>query len=816
MPDEDVTLQNFLDMHPGLAELSGLWRRSGDPLEQFRNCLLLMEALAKETRIWLFSRLAASGEFPRQFLTPRAAGVFGTDVGFLQQFQNHRFLSQLAGAEPPRDDGFVPLRGVIGVFKNYHEQYDEASFKRALTRFPLNREDTWLATLGHFVTCRNLEGHQVSQVDSGGAPIIITARIRECASGLAESLARWVPWMIRQAANTLGGYRLRSRGEVSSDNHYALHALCEKQGFSTSTATTWYVLCDDRRQPLELFSRLETDEQIRAAVKRLDDGTESALFDSAAKGVLLPLIGPAFGLPDQPNSPGAKEVIQRARDVIGDPRFESSNDSLKDFLARIIAARLNFAVPDLASPSRRQGNTSARLAGDLASLALHASMSLGRSMSTSGSPLTGGSEALTQQDIEMLSKRISDVIATIRTLTKEVPANERIDLGADGVEELLQWLRDEVTDGHLSLTTVARLADMVWHALRWDAPLYPDAEALDVQLWLGTPRDANTRRAIYDRTPASSGAALLIDPAKLAEYFEGWSRRLEKTMSEALSEARGWWRDPHGFVAEAMAECLEKRRGTPLGTEKPEDKENVFIVDATFDRRICLALAEARVPAAVVYPVDLEDIHKQKFPGWAIRRFPAPEKQVFEEYSILWDGIGRAIYFQDVPRVIVIKPFGAPLEPIDQLASAAKTAIDEFSAKSLPLDIANRITVKRRYLFDDVSILNDLVRRQDSMPPGFRDALHQPYSNPFELYFLGYSLEEYGRRARMLADVRPTGWDGVSTSGSLLYFSEPPPSGLVSPYLKGAGIDHYDMSLRTAMHELDLRLGRRGRAGAGR
>ncbi|MEA2416618.1 MAG: hypothetical protein QOI58_3275 [Thermoanaerobaculia bacterium] len=818
MPD-DLALEDFLRMNADLGKLFGIWRESREAVDEFKNCLLLMELLAKETRIWLFSKLAASGDLPGEFLTPRAAGAFGTDLNFLQQAK--RFFSGLAGSKPEAKDNFVPLEGVIRIFKNYGENYDKASFKRDLERLPQDSHETWLTTLGHFVTCRNLDGHQVSQLDSYGAPIIITERIREFAPFFAEANRQRVPWMVRQAASEFGSYKLRSREDVSGDNHYALHELREKQGFSSSIAGTWYVLSDERRRPVDLFARLETEEQISSAVRRLADLTESVLFDSAENGALLPLIGPAFGSPDQPDSPGARQVVQRAQNVIGDPKFESLNE----FLRGVLSDRLNLEIPDFKSASRQSCDIKARLVADLAILASQASKSFGSSLSISGAPLTGRCETLVAQaEIDAISKCIADVFETLGKLKKDIQEKHRIDLGADAIDDFLHWLREEVTDCRLSLTSVIRLSYLVWHSLRWDAPLYPDSQALDLQLYLGTPRLKNTRLPIYDPTPFSSGAALLLDPLKLADYLEGWSKRMEDTISTALIEARRrGWQDPYELVAKAMALCLKMRAGVPLASEIPGDKENVFIVDATFDQRICIALEEVKAPAAVVYPVDLVDRYDRKYPAWAIRRFPPPERPQqagphwdgIDEHSILWQGIGRGILYQDKPRIIVIKPFGAPRERIDQLAKTARVAKEKLCPReaTLPIEFEN-IAVKRRYLFDDVSILKDLVRKQDSMPPGFRTALHTNYGGPFDLYFLGYALEEYGRRARMLADVRPSEDDGMDSRKNGLYFSQPPPSGLVCLYLERAEIAGYGTPLRSAMQELELRLERHEREGA--
>jgi hypothetical protein len=820
---DDLRREDFLHIHRDLQQLWNAWRESraaNNSIEAFENCYLLMQLLASETRIWLFSRLSSRGELPRTIVPPRADCAFGSEVNFLNRLKHHPSMSALAVSRPDGSDRFISLASVLMLFNQYaeysHSDLRGERVKLAFDQLAKDSHDTWLDSLELFVRFRNLDDHPTNQLDSRGAPIVITKRLKVFAPLIADAMGDWIPWMVRQAAIAFGSYKLRSKEEVAAENHFALHNLRVRQGFDLSSAHKWYVYYDEKGTPVELFARLETNEQISNVVKRLADDTESALFKSAARGRLLPLIGPAFGLPDQPYSPGAAEVLQRARDIVGEERFES----VEEFLKSVIADRLNLPIPSLASASRQSCDTKARLAGELALLASHASRSFGNSLSASGLPPTGGSEALDPTEAGAISDRIADVSAAVRAFNKDILESNLIDLGADGIVDFLNWFGDEVRAGRLSLASVVRLADLVWHALRWDAPLYPDSEALDVQLWLGTPRLKDSRRPMYGRAPASSGAALLIEPPKLIDYLEGWSLRTELTIRNALIEARRKeWQAPHELVAKAMVLCLEVRQGVSPDSGGFGTK-NVFVVDATFDQRMYEALEDAGAARAVVYPVDMVDNRGDKYPAWAIHRsLPVDNRDGLDEYSILWAG-GRTIDKQDVPRVIVIKPFGAPLELTENLSDAA------MKAKNLcpgPLHFEwpkNYISVKHRYLIDDVSILKDLVSTTDSMPPGFRDTLHSDYgNNPFELYFLGYALDEYGRRAHMLADVRPLEDRSLESTDRQYhterqhYLSQPPPSGLVCLYLERAGIVQYSTSLRKAMEDLALRLGRYEREG---
>ena len=826
MPDNVFLLEEFIvNAHKNLQDCWQVWKKSlkaRNAVDEAKKCAELVETLARETRIWVFSKLADSRELPDNLTPPSARSVFGREVEFLDRFRENPSVGDLLGAKPDgASSGFVPLQRVYELVTAYDEDSDRAAedIKRRFGQLEKSNQQTWLTMLHEFVPFRNLDSHRTNQLDSDGAPVTVIEDLERVAPLIAQAMRERVPWMMLQAAARFGSYEVQSRDDVKRDSHETVYELRRDKAFDSTRAGHWYARYDDEHNLVELFPRLESDAQVRTVVRDpAADSAESALFNSAKTGCFLPLIGPAFGLPDLPDSPGATEVLRRAWDVVSDDRYEP----LKGFLTRVVSDRLNLVdIPDLtpAAP-KRCDDLRARLVGELADLASKATMALGRSLSKSGSPLTGKSEVLDEDEAVALSKRIKEVSEVVRTLSRTIPETDCIDLGAYAIEQSLRDLNnDEVRDNRLSLNSVSWLDDLVWHALRWDAPLYPDSEALDLQLLLGARRSDNRRGAILGRSPASSGAALVIEPQKLVEYLESWSRRIEKRMRAAVigAKSRGW-KDPYETLAKAMVLCLEMRqKGTTADSEQRFDqRRNVFIVDATFDQRMCTALEQERAMGAVVYPVDIVDADNNKYPVWAMRRFPRPVN-ADDETSILWDNCGRTIDWQDVPRIIVLKPFGAPLERIDQLEDAQRRAQRELNNLNFPVpeERQKSTVIQRRYLFDDVSILRDMVRRQDSMPPGFRHTIHDYTDRMFELYFLGYAIDEYGRRARIVADVRPEDDDGreKDSRGKPRFVSHPPPNELVFHYLMRAGFADYDTPLPTAMRDLALSLEQSKREG---
>ena len=77
------------------------------------------------------------------------------------------------------------------------------------------------------------------------------------------------------------------------------------------------------------------------------------------------------------------------------------------------------------------------------------------------------------------------------------------------------------------------------------------------------------------------------------------------------------------------------------------------------------------------------------------------------------------------------------------------------------------------------------------MPPGFRQVIHDTNERSLEPFFLGYSFNETGLRARMLVDIRPVDDYVRASRPEPRFHSEPAPAGLAYCYLQRAGfVDH--------------------------
>ncbi|HEY6219847.1 MAG TPA: hypothetical protein VIV65_07295, partial [Gemmatimonadaceae bacterium] len=778
MPKSLVILDDFITAHKNLQVSWQVWRKASktprNASDEVKRCGELMEMLARETRIWILSKLADLGPLPSGLVPPSAKSSFGQELHFLRGLRTHPSLCKLADSSPDASYSFVQLKKVEDLVRDYlrDPDYTVDRFKREFDALERDASRPWLDTLNDFVPFRNIDSHGTAQLNGEGVSTNVTARLQHVAPAVAQAMRERIEWMMLQAAEHLGRYELRSREDVEKDRDYSVRKLLTRKALDVSTADYWYVRYDDEsdeRNAIELFPRLESDRQVESAVVGAPELPESAMFLSAKNGRFLPLIGPAFGSPDHANSPGATEVVERARTVVGDDRYKA----LAGFLARLVSDRLSLDIDILdltAGPSGTCDTLRTTLVGELASLASQATVAFGRSLSKRGTALTEKGEVLDDDDVEPLMNRIRQVRDFVKSLYNDRTMSEgdRTDLGVDAIADGLHVLgADEVSDKRLSVTSVTWLGDLVWHALRWDASLYPDSQALNLQLSLGMGASTVRGGAVFARTLASSGTALSIGASELEEYLASWSRRRETRAKNAARTSKGRaWQDPYDVIAKALDLCLKMRypnaNPTSSDHEGTEDSEcrleagnAVFVVDATFDQRMCEALKMIGAKYAVIYPIDILDKDSIKHPAWAMRRFPRPAKADLE-YSILWDDCGRTIDWQDVPRILIIKPYGAPLEPTEPLEKAVLRAQEEL--RNFPVDVDRRgkfYSITRRFLFDDVSILKDMVQKQDSMPPGFRNAVHNHAERPFELFFLGYAIEEHGRRARIVADVRP-------------------------------------------------------------
>ena len=782
-----------------------------EKFDQFEKCIEFIEVLLTEVTDLSISAMAEN--LPPGFRTSYSKEkkvTFGGAFRLLCKLKGSPF-DDIKSSKPESRQDMVSIEGILNNVKSKLEELATPQEGAPEDVAPRTLEG-WLRAVEIFVQFRNLIGHRAKMQQGDCKPTInVSDKLRALLSDdhYTKPLCKWAEWLAFSAVNVFINYRIGSY--KTSDQNALTFNLVSSKGKEIRVARNliigqqepvigehWYIqMLGDN--PDGAFLRLSDDDKIRMAIAKCNP-VISPIYKAASNGTLMAVIGPELGYPTDDSEIGAKEILHRIDKLSSDINYRQTGD----FLHALAKQRLHLSEqPETNVFTLVRIDKPTELAGKLALIAKAATIHYAETLSSGSSPLS------TKDVVKMEPIALSALCRDILRLAQEIksaPADE-VDLGAMAISMDLVDIRSEIAlDKGISLSQVDWLTDLLWHTLRWDAPYYPDSESMAIQISLCARTETINPKVLRFHGAASSSSGLVIEPENCQEYITGWLSRLKRRVDTAKKNIQ-IKNDPHTMIARAMAVCLSARNST---TKRLGIGNSVFIVDASLDQRMADALEASGVPSAIVYPVTVSDK-----PAWAVRRFP--EKDA--ECDLLADsGLGgteKAVQGGTPPRVVVIKPFGAPGEDTNHknLNSAVLKLFHDGMAFFDGMN-AESLEIKHRILFDDISILHDLIKPVDSLPPGFRTLLHDEPSpsRKWELFFLGYPLDEPGRRTRLIADVHPNTQDPRNNPGKPLrtpvrhYLSEPAPTGLDSQYLFRAGfLDAFrQMPLSEALHGLGM------------
>jgi len=458
------------------------------------------------------------------------------------------------------------------------------------------------------------------------------------------------------------------------------------------------------------------------------------------------------------------------------------------FLTELVADRLRMdSLRDLSPSGAATVSAEAELVGRLGLIAFEATMLYATAIKSSDKPLASERTLrLPADDYRRLKKDIVEMAQSLTARTAQF--RDKSDFGGQLMSANLKVVAGEIsTQEGITALQVGWLTDLVWHAIRFDAPYYPDSESMAVQIALCAAEHDSSNLRVH--AAAASGPALVVGQDRCAKYYTEWLGRMIGRVDRAQASIvrRKDTCDPYATLVRALRVSLDKtneKKGIPASP--------VFVIDASLDQRMCDALERSKVSSAVVFPISVGDI-----PGWGVRTSP--------------ENTRRLMLYEETPtsnkvsklgaRVVIVKPYGAPLEDLPVLSADStddqQQWLDGHTDKK-----KKKQTTSHRILSDDLSVLHDLVRKEDSLPPGLRKELHTSVRTPgWDLFFLGYPLDEQGRRMRIVADVEPQD-DEFGIEPKRYYISQPTPTGLTRLYLDRAGFTVSDQGLTESMSDL--------------
>lgn len=719
----------------------------------------------------------------------------------------------LTAAAPPT---LPSLRHIHVLTEDLLKHKDTRQLPSSAGSAPREESEGWREAFAFGLFLRNTDAHKANykgEVIAGlwSDPAFLRFII--------EPLNQWTAWMVDSTCDTLSRFRLATV-QAATPTQVILQPGNERVSlvdgpheyleFAHAPGHSWYLQMSEGRV-LRAFPRIHTVEELRSAftsVKSAGPKTpnrQSPMYLAAKRGTMVVVIGPEFGLPTELDHPGARHVINRIGDVLAHREFEV----YRPFLTGLASERLRIEKLTTIPPGDGlSGAQEAKFVGRLTALAVEATLLYADAISSARLPLVScrGLPANPAASLR-LSAKMMEVVRSIEDLTARF--HDLDDLGEEAIARNLKDVAGELSSPPNTIlpSQVEWLTDLVWHALRFDAPFFPDSESTAAQLALSG-RAEGLDKALRVHATASGGPALVLGSEGCAAYLPLWLARTAKRVRErGRADARQTRRtpDPHVTLVRALQVCLETRGP---GAAKP-----VFVIDTTFDQRLSEALAGAALPNSLVFPVTVGDVA-----AWCVRDFPNGKAQ-FLAHSV-------GTHAQSVgslgARVVVVKPFGAPLETLGTLSNFVREedwrSDDEDERPPGWLTTiwhSNRNpSVTHRVLWHDISILRDLVRPEDSLPPGLRHQLHKALPSSHgqaEVFFLGYPLDEQGRRMRIVADIQPAEPNPGQTAPAATYYSQPPPAGLTHTYLMKAKLGVGEVSLADSIRYLAAWLDYEGR-----
>lgn len=770
----------------------------------------LGEVVVREMATLAFSLNASGASLERGFRGFRTSGqrTFGTEVLILKILRDLHPVRQLMEARPTVQHELRSLSKIVSCMgKLAHQDHDAASFSEAIQSIsPADAVTAWCKAIDCLCEIRNIQAHATARMDSDRNRVeFIAHKLRDpvCTRPVANEVSKWVSWVAHEAVGVLERFDLISCPEDDDRSASA--------GDRTKPLPVAQYYVDRATGGPERHRRVECLQDIDDALRDARGSRDSDILRAAGHGRLLAVIGPEFGYPNSADDPVTATVVDRACAAVGGP----DHATLAPFLSRVVSSRLRLDrgidLHDTVGPTR--STPYSQLVGTLGLLAARAASAIGSALQGGRQPVAPD-EPLelddgSSQELQSRLHQVRDELLTRR----ELAGTANRDLGAKSMAEHLEKLASLVSrpDAHdprepsqvaagairvrMTLSQAAWLSDLVWHALRWDAPFYPDSRALGIQLALSDAQ-GQKRLEIPVGAPVGAGPALYVEDNKCRSYLREWFGRVDARIKEATPKKPppGSARSHHQILAEVMRLCLQRR----FSSSAPRGRalHAIFVIDSSLDQRMHAALERAGVDSAVVFPVSVG-----RRDAWRLRRFPASKDPSVPTWETLYEDSHRSIAEHDVPRVVLVKPLGAPAE-------------DRGIQPDEPDPIEHRL------LLDDVTVLSDLLRSADSLPPGLRSEIHGNSANErtaqdgrdpvgvgrWDIYFLGHPLDEVGGKTRIIADLRPVPDTGEKLPFVPVFHSQVVPEGLTRQYLERAGFECRDEALSAEMQDLDDRL----------
>ncbi|HEX4959357.1 MAG TPA: toll/interleukin-1 receptor domain-containing protein [Thermoanaerobaculia bacterium] len=287
----------------------------------------------------------------------------------------------------------------------------------------------------------------------------------------------------------------------------------------------------------------------------------------------------------------------------------------------------------------------------------------------------------------------------------------------------------EIPDStRISVSHVEWLGDLLWHTIRFDAPMYPSPDELAFQLsvCLGTKIPPRKERV----GTVAEVADWRIRPALIRNLFRayevGSSSRAEDESHFYNTIARALLYEP------PPKNAFSSRKG--CGGEAVRSQRIKIAISTTFDRELERAFDRMKKTYHIVLPVYVHESEgeDQEHSDWE-------DDWLF--VTITWDEFGQRIPFPGVH----LRKGSLDKDDID----LSKRGIREPVIVKLhgsPLETLTNQSCMHRLSISDCDFIEAMISRDRFWPPGLREVLEV---NRRVLCFIGYPLTDTRSRMRL-------------------------------------------------------------------
>jgi TIR domain len=306
----------------------------------------------------------------------------------------------------------------------------------------------------------------------------------------------------------------------------------------------------------------------------------------------------------------------------------------------------------------------------------------------------------------------------------------------------------------ISLAHLEWMADLLWHTLRFDAPIYPASKDLALQIALCASQTAPLQRTAFGTT------ALMTEEEERTKLVQRlWS----------IYSSRDSKNGPPSPLYKTLVRAVCHEPSSPrrrLGLEAParlggslrflmEERHLRLIVNTNLDPEIERAFVEAERGFGVLLPVWVE------FERWGERHRRADWLLVYQEKGeretswMLWgDDLEQSILQRTRDAVrgpLIVKLYGSPLQALP------------VSPQGVPLETAEYLRDALVTRFLHRLVLSDLDLLEYSIPQGLRSLLAERGRT---LCFMGFAGSDFVSRRQLYELVPGEGSAKVLVIGS--------------------------------------------------